>query len=175
MNRNLVYPCLAVLAALLSSCATDTASGNSGGASVEVNFESPERFTDMSRIFAGPRGADEGYLNELRKYLQTEGADRLPAGYNLSVTVTDVDMAGDFEPQRGADFSDIRVVKQIYPPRIDLRYRLTGPDGAVRAESERRLRNTDFGLTIRSINRDYPLRHEKALIDDFLRDLRKQI
>ena len=165
------------MAALLSSCTTDTTGGNSGGggALVEVNYESPERFTDMSRSFGSPRGADAGYLDELRNHLQTAAADRLPAGYTLSVTITDVDMAGDFEPQRGAEFSDVRIVKSIYPPRIDLRYRLTGPDGVVRSEGDRRLRNTSFDLTIRSLNREDPLRHEKALIDDFLSDLRGEI
>ena len=44
----------------------------------------------------------------------------LPAGQTLTVTFTDIDLAGDFEPWRGGQAMDIRIVKDVYPPRMDL-------------------------------------------------------
>ena len=161
---------LILLTGFASSCATDA--GNSGGGgTVEVNYQSPDQFTDMSRSYSALRGADEGYLSELREYIQRTGSHRLPARFALSITITDVDMAGQFEPERGPQAIDVRIVKAIYPPRIDLRFRLTDPSGAVRAQGERHLTNQSFQWTATPVIRDDPLRYEKALIDDFLREI----
>ena len=161
---------LAAAAVLVSGCATLDRPG--GGGTVDVQFQDPDRFTDMTRNH--PRGgADDGYLDEVREYLQRTGASRLPAGYTLAVTITDVDMAGEFEPQRGPDFNDVRVVKQIYAPRITLTYRLTGPDGAVRDEGQRTLHDPTFDWRVQPINRNDPLYHEKELLDSFLSEIAK--
>jgi hypothetical protein len=163
--RNVLWWVVSVL--LFASCATDA---GKGGGTVQVNFQDPEHFTDMRRTFPG-QGADEGYLNELRDYIQRIGSARLPAGDTLTVTITDVDMAGEFEPQRGPQFNDVRIVKSIYPPRINLTYRLTDTTGAVRSEGERQLRDQAFEWTGSPIMRDEPLRYEKALLDRFLSDV----
>lgn len=129
----------------------------------------------MNRGYNALKGADEGYLSELRQHIERTGARRLPAGYKLAVTVTDVDMAGQFEPERGAQFTDIRMVRPIYPPRINLTYRLTDQNGAVVSEGERRLRNQSFDWTLSPLDQQDPLRYEKALIDDFMRDVASEV
>jgi len=78
-------------------------------------------------------------------------------------------MAGDFEPWRGAQFQDVRVVKEIYPPRINLSYKLTDASGAVVKEGEESLRDTSFMLTTTPIPNNDSLRYEKALLDNWLR------
>jgi hypothetical protein len=171
MSKKLSVVLLALLAGLAVSCANV---GNGGGGTVEVNFQSPERFTDMSRTYPPSRGADEGYLSELRQYIERTGANRIPAGYKIAVTITDVDMAGQFEPERGPEFTDVRVVKTIYPPRITLNYRLTDATGAVRSEGDRRLTDQSFEYSTTPITRDDPLRYEKELMDTFLSDMAKE-
>lgn len=173
MNKTLKLLVSVAGAALLSSCATTDQ--REGGATVEVNYQEPERFTDMTRDFPAGRRADEGYMAELRRHIEQTGARYFPAGSTLAITITDVDMAGDFEPQRGPNFNDIRLVKPIYPPRISLSYRLTDANGAVISEGERRLHDQAFEWRLTPLNRDDPLRYEKALIDDFLRDLAKEV
>ena len=93
----------------------------------------------------------------------------MPEGHLLSVTFTDIDMAGDFEPWRGPRFDDIRIVKDIYPPRINLSFRLTDAEGNVVKEGTRELRDLAFMMKITMAFRDDPVRHEKALLDDWLR------
>jgi hypothetical protein len=58
-------------------------------------------------------------------------------------------------------------VREIYPPRIELRFKLTGPHGDVIREGERSVRDRTF--VKRSGYRDDPLRHEKAPLDEWLR------
>lgn len=112
-------------------------------------------------------------MSELRQYIERTGAARLPAGHTLSVRITDVDMAGQFEPERGSQFMDVRIVKTIYPPRITLNYRLTDSTGAVVSEGDRRLTNQSFEYNASPITRD-DLRYEKGLIDDFLSEIAKE-
>lgn len=157
------------VAALGCSCAM--VDGNRGGGSLQVSFENPAKFTDMSRVYPSNGGADEGYLEELRDYLQRAGAARIPAGHTLALTITDVDMAGEFEPHRGPKFSDVRIVRSIYAPRITLRYRLTDAAGAVLTEGDRVLSNPTFDWTALHINRDDPLRYEKDLLDEFVSEI----
>ncbi len=162
---------LSVLLGLSTGCTTlERAVGTGGGGTAQVTYQNPENFTDMTRSDSG-RGADEGYMRELQQHLERSAASRLPAGSRLNVTITDVDMAGDFEPQRGPDFHDIRVVKQIYAPRITLTYQLLDANGTVVDQGERQLRNQVFDWTVTPITQDDPLRYEKALLDDFLRDI----
>jgi hypothetical protein len=66
-------------------------------------------------------------------------------------------------------------VKDIYPPRIDLTFRLTDAEGNVVQEGKRELRDLTFMMKITTAFRDDPVRHEKALLDDWLRSDFKQV
>lgn len=158
----------ALLALLASSCATGP---QDGGGSAQVNFQSPEQYTDMGSTYMTERGADPGYISDLQKYIEERARSRLPAGSSLALTITDVDMAGRFEPENGPNFTDVRMVREIYPPRIELTFRLTDATGAVRAEGQRTLRDMSFQWRISPITRNDPLRYEKALMDDFLSEM----
>jgi len=106
-------------------------------------------------------------LGELRAYLVKQANRLLAQGQVLKITVTDVDLAGEVEPWHGAA-NDVRVVRDIYPPRMTLAFRLTDAAGEIVAQGDRNLRDDQFMLRL-SITMDDPRRHEKALIDDWLR------
>lgn len=77
-------------------------------------------------------------------------------------------MAGDFEPWRGQSLTNVRVVKDQYPPRIDLSFKISDAKGKILYEGSRELKNLSF-MRDTAINRQNPLRHEKRLLDDWLR------
>lgn len=136
-------------------------------ARANVEFFEPLKFTDVRDSHMGE--ADPAvYLPRLRDHLLERAKYYVPEGHALSVTITDVDMAGDFEPWRGPTWSDVRIVKDIYPPRIDLAFRLTDAEGRVVKEGKRELRDLAFMMKLTMAFRDDPLRHEKALLDDWL-------
>ena len=87
------------------------------------------------------------YLDMIRDHLLEQAKYYVPDGHSLAVTFTDIDMAGDFEPWRGPRFDDIRIVKDIYPPRINLNFRLTDAEGNVVKEG-RRVRVYDFKTNV---------------------------
>lgn len=172
MTRNpflwLVVAGLAVVPALtLSAVAQDQAR-------VAVTYAQPEKFTDIrDGSFESARGR-QYTLDQLRQHIEKRAATTLPAGYTLVVVVNDVDLAGDYEPWR-TKLSDVRVVRDIYPPRISLQYTLTDAAGRVVAESKSELRDSAFLQTL-TTDRNDTLRFEKALIDSWLRtDVRRAV
>jgi hypothetical protein len=86
---------------------------------INVVFDHPENFSDVKdRALPTEKGRDE-ILSNIRNFI-VDRADRiLPAGDALTITFTDIDLAGDFEPQRGARWDDVRIVKSIYPPAFN--------------------------------------------------------
>ena len=137
-------------------------------ARAEVNFFEPQKFTDVRDSYMGDFERTT-YLDSIRDHVLQQAKYYVPEGHTLVVTFTDIDMAGDFEPWRGPRFDDIRIVKDIYPPRIALAFRLTDAEGNVVKEGKRELRDLSFMMKITTSFRDDPVRHEKALLDDWLR------
>lgn len=137
---------------------------------VEVTWTNPADFAEarQSPSFGVGRQEPEEWLGELAKHLQRRAERVLAPGQHLNVTFTDVKRAGTYEPWRGPLWNDIRVIKDIYPPRIDLRFTLTGADGATLREGERSLRDIAF-LSRSTPTQNDPLRYEKRLLDDWLR------
>ncbi len=151
------------------SFAAETTAPAPADSRVEVIYVNPEKFTDFTDSSTGSERGAEGYRALFKEYLETEAVRFVPEGTRVALSITDVDMAGDFEPWRGSQFSDVRIVKSIYPPRINFTYKITDASGAVVREGEEKLRDMNFqmgGLT--SMASD-ALRYEKALIDDWLR------
>jgi len=134
-------------------------------ATANVEFEKPESFTDAGRKF--PTSARLESLPFLREHLVKEVARRLAADQVLSIWITDVDLAGQLQP---GGHSDVRIVKEIYPPRIDLRFRLARADGSTVKEGTRTLRDFGFLSNGGPVDRQDDLRYEKAMLDRWLAD-----
>lgn len=93
----------------------------------------------------------------------------LPPDQRLEVHIDDIKLAGDFEPwhtRPGLD--DARILKDIYPPRIDLHYKLLASDGKVIREGDAKLRDNAY-LQRGVPNSTDPLRYDKRMIDEWLR------
>jgi len=139
-----------------SAYASDTKASN-----VTVAFKEADKFTDARSHFNG--STDQYYLDTLAAHLQKVAARHLAAGQKLEVTFTDIDLAGDFIPTN-PNMQDVRIIKDIYIPRMTLIFKVTGPDGKVVKEGERRLNDLNFMSNIGLIDRDQPLYYDKALL-----------
>jgi hypothetical protein len=163
-----------VLAALASALcgslfAADSAASSSGDARVEVTYVNPDKFTDFTDSSDYPGRGVRDYGDGFKEYLAHEAARVIPEGARLTISFTEIDMAGEFEPWRGPRFSDIRIVKDLYPPRLNFTYKLTDASGAVLKEGEAKLRDVNFLMNAASSISNDPLRHEKSMMDDWLR------
>ena len=148
----------------LAAAALAWATWAAAAATVQVEFVKPESFTDAGRRNA--RVDREENLGAIREHLVKQAAQRLPADQSLAVSVTDVDLAGSFEPWQRYS-GEIRVVKDIYPPRIDLHFRLARADGSVVKEGDRSLRDPGFMMGATSYPGDN-LKYEKKMLDQWM-------
>ncbi|MGY8669253.1 DUF3016 domain-containing protein [Bradyrhizobium sp. UFLA05-109] len=134
---------------------------SSGVAGVKVRFINPERYTDADAYGGGSR---EATLAEFRAYLETLGRRLLAPGQNLSIDVLDIDLAGQDEPRgRG---TEVRVMRDVTPPRIKLRYTLSGGRRTRSGEDDL----SDMNYLMNSSGRlGGRYGYEKALLDDWFR------
>jgi hypothetical protein len=62
----------------------------------------------------------------------------------------------------------VRIVRDLYPPRIDLSFTLTDADGTMIKTGERKLRDLAFMTPMRVTYCNDPLRYEKKLLAEWL-------
>ena len=101
-------------------------------------------------------------MRELGEYFE-ELAESLPEGQQLSINVTNVDLAGHVWPTFGTGAMDMRVIRDIDIPRMTFSYSLSENDEVIKS-SEVSLKDMAFmnrGSTIR--NSDL-LRYEKVML-----------
>lgn len=166
------------LAIALAGCAS------SGGSNM-LSADAPRALPDngpISVAWADPAGFTElrhsrnrwdsergSWLADLAKYMRTRAEAQLPAGERLQLTIVDVDRAGDYEPWRGVGQQDIRIIRDIYPPRMTVAFKRFDAGGALLAEGERRITDPAFLINAAPFNDTDPLRYEKRMIDSWLR------
>lgn len=161
-----LLPCL-----LLVACAGPTVSGDptpspgAPAAEITVTYAHPEKFRDFGRT---DREREEN-IRLLTRHLQTLGARLLPPGGKLQVAFDDIDLAGEVEPWhfRG---EDIRVLRSVTWPRLDLHYHLEQP-GAAPREGKAQLNDPAYLDRVNPYFQGESLRYEKALLDEWLRGL----
>ncbi len=152
--------------ALALACAMATA--HADAPRVRVDWTNPAGFSDVRQSMCRTRTNPEEWLGDLANYMQRRAERVIGAGQHLEVTFTDVMRAGVCEPWRGPRWDDVRIVKNIYPPSIDLHYVLTDADGTTLRKGEAKLSDLAY-LNRGTPNSNDPLRYEKRMLDSWLR------
>jgi len=136
---------------------------------VSVQWTDPSGFSDLK--FSGNRwrAAQGNWVFQLAEHLRDSAEKRLPEGHRLEVTITDFDRAGRYEPWRGIQMQDVRIVRDHYPPSMVLEFRHYDANGELVAEGSRDVRDTGFLTGGQHPNRDN-LYYEKRMIDRWVRD-----
>jgi hypothetical protein len=156
---------LAVLLLLIgtAAAAAGTPGATVGSDRVEVSYRNPAGFTEMSRSPSERRD----WLDDLSRHVARRAVAAVPDGQRLLITITDVERAGRVEPWRGRRWMDVRIVRAITPPRIELNFQRVSAQGAVLEEGARRLTDLAF-LEHDHLHSGDALAHEKNLIDRWL-------
>ena len=124
---------LASLLVALTSAGVPAPAVSNGEALVTVTFAHPESYTDLRLSCVSTDADGRSLRSELERFLAASAAPLVPAGQRLEITVTNIDMAGDLESWRGSGRCDVRIMKDTYPPRIDLAFRLVDEAGKEQA------------------------------------------
>ncbi|MCK8045856.1 DUF3016 domain-containing protein [Shewanella sp. 1CM18E] len=135
---------------------------------VKVEWQDPSSFRDIRSSGEIQSRYENRTFEQLTKNLNKEASKILKPEQKLEMVVTDLDLAGDVRPTFGATTNDIRVVKDIYPPRITFSYKIVEGDKVVMAGDEK-LTDMGFMYSINKMN-DKPYRYENALLTSWLKD-----
>jgi hypothetical protein len=140
--------------------------GAAAAQTATVNFIEPQKFRDAT-FTGGPAVERERaeVLREIEAHLQSLAKRHLRSGQTLVVDVRDIDLAGHLEPFWRAA-GEIRVLRAVTWPAIELRYRLT--EGAVTlAEGDERIADLNYQWRTGAYFHGDRLRYEKAMLDDW--------
>ncbi|MGH8055552.1 MAG: DUF3016 domain-containing protein [Stenotrophomonas sp.] len=136
---------------------------------VQVQWSDPAQFTEL-RQSRNRRDAQRGdWVETLAEHLRKQASKQLPEGQKLDVTITDIKLAGDYEPWHGPNFDDVRFMRDVYPPRISLQFTLTDANGQVIEQGERKLSDSGYLFNSSRPSNTDPLRYEKRLLDEWVR------
>src|ERR1700743_1666593 len=105
----------------------------------------------------------------LSTYLQKRADRQLPPGQRLDVTFDDIKLAGDYEPWHSPQAQDIRFMKDIYPPRATLSYKLTDADGRTIKEGSSKLLDMAYMQRPLPLSNTDPLRFDNGMLADWLK------
>lgn len=129
-------------------------------AGVTVNFVAPEKFTDLPV----DRWEREEVLRDLVTHFDALGK-QLPAGQDLAIEITDVDLVGRGYP--GPSVRETRVARNVSEwPSISLRYTVSA-NGQVLSSGEARLQDMKFHSRRNLRPQDGDLRYEKRMINEW--------
>ncbi|MDE1894247.1 MAG: DUF3016 domain-containing protein [Pseudomonadota bacterium] len=176
MNTMKHWACAALAAAAFASGAASTVAAGAAApavaaeARVQVTFQHPQNFSEEREFGQQDRWLHKDYLETLKNYLVRRATPMLAPGQRLQVTITDIKLAGAYEPWRGPEWGYVRMMRDMYPPRIDLSFVLTDGTGKVLREGTRKLRDLSYLSSGASMPGDTDsLRYDKALLDRWLR------
>ena len=135
---------------------------------VSVSWQDPAQFTEILHSSNRTEARRGDWVLQLAMHLRERAQKRLPPGERMEVDILDIQRAGNYEPSRATAYSDVRVVRELYPPRMTLAFKRIGADGQVIAEGERKLSDPGYLIgPVPGLSSD-PLRYEKSLIDRWL-------
>lgn len=119
------------------------AASSLSAASLEIQFDDPDRFSDFEQGGFYLDELPDEFRQELRTEVSSDLNDALPDGAHLKITFHDIDLAGEYEPWRPQAY-DVRIVRDIYPPRLKFHYKVVAADREVLAEGMAQLTDTAF-------------------------------
>jgi len=143
-----------------------TPNADKANSRVEVVFLEPEKYTDVRGTLNDP-GDRNGHLDQLRDHVVKIAEEYLPAGQKLQLTFTDIDLAGDFPPGKPASVDHVRVMKDIYPPRMVFSYRVMDAAGIEIRSGRAELTDNNYMTTGRLAIASDALRYDKKLLSDW--------
>ena len=134
-------------------------------AEASVTYGRVDRVSSLVWRSVGERDA---MFRHLARTLTRLGERDLPPGRKLTVELVDVRPAGQFEPWR-ASADNVRILRDVTPPSVKLRYRLTEGKRVIASGDETVTdMNYLWDAAARSSIGSFP--HETELMRDWFRD-----
>ena len=132
-------------------------------ASSEVTWTDYKSYRDIDSGNDGRKSFRERTFKDFEKHFAKLAAN-LPEAQTLKIDVTDVDLAGD---TNAGGINRMRIVKQIFSPRMNFSYQLLDAEGNVIQADDVVIKDMNFmsGSSLKYRNKS--LGYEKKMLDDW--------
>lgn len=133
-------------------------------AEVEVKWTNPDKYTDIKAGEGHRKKFQEQTFKTLEEHF-AKMAKMLPEQQKLLLDVTNLDLAGDVN----YGIKRIRIIKDIFTPRMKFSYQLLNADNTVAKSEEVSLNDMGFLMHNNLKYRSESLKYEKKMLDDWFR------
>ncbi|AZN35320.1 DUF3016 domain-containing protein [Iodobacter ciconiae] len=139
----------------------------------KITWQSPERYSDIRAAHERQDRFQERLFKHFDNVFASLAA-LLPDNALLEITITDFDLAGEINPQASHNFNEIRIIKEIYNPKITFNY-IFSHEGRIVSNTEN-LRDMNYmsGISRSSHRKEFEF-EEKMLKAWFSRLQKNQI
>lgn len=172
MKPNICHTSLTAIAAVLllfaSSQAVSQDEPMEEDSKLQIEFVKPSSFTDIRPSNQSRSKYQKHVFESLSSYFN-ELSRTLPEGQILDVKVTNIDLAGDTNSPRiplSSMMSDVRVMEDIYFPRLEFTYTLKNQAGEVLKTEEVDLKDMSYlnrAGFVRSSRDAFPYEHSMLI------------
>lgn len=139
--------------------------GATTAAEIEVEWIDPDKYTDIRPASESKKRFKERIFKSFEKHF-TKLGKKLPEDRLLKLKVTNVDLAGDV---RFSPMQELRIVKDLYIPRIKFSYELLDNDKVVIESGEADLKDGGFLLSSSRVS-NRTLKYETPMIDRWFKE-----
>jgi hypothetical protein len=137
-------------------------------ASVNVTWQDPDNYADVRPGNETRDGFRERVFKDLDQVF-VKNAKKLPDDLELNLVVTNLDLAGDTLGYYTSSGFEIRIVKDIYWPRMSLTYSLKNKQGVEISGGKADLADMNF-LFFQQLNiTNSGFRYEEKMINDWFK------
>jgi len=140
-------------------------------ATSEVTWTDHEKYRDIHPGSEGRKHFRERTFKNFEKHF-AKLAEHLPEGQVFKINVIDVDLAGD---THSAGINQLRIVKEIYYPKMNFSYELVNTDSNIVTSGEIMLKDMNFMMGSNLKYRNESLGYEKKMLDDWFFDAFKEL
>lgn len=141
---------------------TALAGAGPGLAAISVSYDSPQEFRDFEFRNSRTRASA---LSEFDRFFQKIADRHLPDCQDLRIEVLDIDLAGDVEPWN-FDLREVRVMRDVTPPQMRLRYVLSDGKQIVKRD-EARLIDMNYLWDPRARRSNERFAYDKRMLEDW--------
>lgn len=144
-------------------------SSSAYAAKAEFEWVAPEDFTDVRPATESRKKYRNRVMMQLEKHVNKLAAE-LPESQTIKLRFTDIDLAGDVKYMVGPNNSTIRVIENIYSPRLKFDYEVIGADKTVIISGSENIRDMSFMDNIRSRHSSESFIYEKNILTEWFEE-----
>ncbi|QBY03899.1 DUF3016 domain-containing protein [Thalassotalea sp. HSM 43] len=150
-------------------CATMLVSTYAMAGQAKVNWVDPDSYTDIEPGDEPRSRFEARVFKELEEHI-AELAAKLPEGQTLTMDITNVDLAGDVRYMVGPNNATIRVIEDLYFPKMRFKYQLTDASGAKLSSGEEHIKDMGFFNSPGSGMHHENFKYEKVMLTDWFKE-----